>query len=207
MVRIMIMATMHDMTTTTIMEFRMLNQCTCNKNSSTLERVSSAENDSHVIHAVDLSCSHNTGAFRLVRTTSAAAHVLGAELTLPPGIFRYASQREDHAIWLSSQNTSYVYVILAPAQRYSSGNHLLLCHSALIDLYLIHTDCQAPSQSKASFIARTLCDLHGLGGIGVVRAHGAGDILQARPRVAVDGAGRHLEAYDHVPGSKNRASK
>ena len=35
-------------------------------------------------------------------------------LTLPPGIFRYASQRDDHAIWLSSQNTSYVYVILAP---------------------------------------------------------------------------------------------
>jgi hypothetical protein len=29
MVRIMIMATMHDMTTTTIMELRMLNQCTC----------------------------------------------------------------------------------------------------------------------------------------------------------------------------------
>ena len=30
MVRIMIMATMHDMTTTTMHEFRMLNQCTCN---------------------------------------------------------------------------------------------------------------------------------------------------------------------------------
>lgn len=29
MVRIMIMATMHDMTTTTIIELRMLNQCTC----------------------------------------------------------------------------------------------------------------------------------------------------------------------------------
>ena len=36
MVRIMIMATMHDMTTTTIMELRMLNQCTCTHHDMTV---------------------------------------------------------------------------------------------------------------------------------------------------------------------------
>ena len=38
MVRIMIMATMHDMTTTTIMELRMLNQCTCMKQCTLLQQ-------------------------------------------------------------------------------------------------------------------------------------------------------------------------
>ena len=36
MVRIMIMATMHDMTATTIIELRMLNQCTCSHHDVTV---------------------------------------------------------------------------------------------------------------------------------------------------------------------------
>jgi hypothetical protein len=71
MVRIMIMATMHDITTTTMSELRMLNQC-----------------------------------------------------TRPPGMRRYASQRDDHAMSLGSQNTSYVYTIFSSATVRRGGGAL-----------------------------------------------------------------------------------
>lgn len=65
MVRIMIMATMEDMTTTTMSELRMENQC-----------------------------------------------------TRPPGMRRYASQRDAQLMSLNSQYTSYVYTSLASVPQH-----------------------------------------------------------------------------------------
>ena len=49
-----------------------------------------------------------------------------AARTRPPGMRRYASHRDDHMMSLSSQYTSYVYTILAPAGQQLRG--LVMSH-------------------------------------------------------------------------------
>mmetsp|Transcript_2205 Transcript_2205/g.4929 ORF Transcript_2205/g.4929 Transcript_2205/m.4929 type:complete len:204 (-) Transcript_2205:905-1516(-) len=61
----------------------------------------------------------------MTSTTSSEFMMLN-QCTLPPGILRYASQRDAHFMSLSSQYTSYVYTILAPSTISCAGMCALL---------------------------------------------------------------------------------